>query len=208
MCKIDVLPNCAFAVVGAGKKVGGVPFDLKEFAVEACNTSGSLRDKADRFLDIAREPSNEIIQEMRQLAPQLYEEKLKQRWFIAGLFAGVQDRQLSVFVRGFRLNPNGVPVNIPGGDYNSSNGQLIELGHTYAIVDYVNAHPHWEDIGDIPALKMLINLEIEDKPKEVGPLISILEIDQWVMVPDKTTVRWIDPGACKPNAQKKSAKPN
>jgi hypothetical protein len=193
-CKIVVMPSCVFAMAGAFTQPD-THFNLHDLATTACMNPGDLRHKADSFLGIAREPVRKLAEYLRIANPQYYAQCIINGEFLVarGLFAGVQDKKLSVFGREVLTDNMGrVQVEPQDVQYDSSAGpQLMFGGFNEGIVAYLKAHRHWDRTMDaVTASKKFVRIEIDAHPDKVGLPVSILAIDR------RGSARWLERGAC------------
>jgi len=207
-CKIINTPNCVFSMAGQFTK--DFPrFDLQELATDACSQSGDLRRKADAFVQLAKAPTIRLVQYLHDHESAHFASAVASGDFIDVLFAGIDKRHLSVFVRGFRIQRDGAVQVVADeiSDTPKSHRGLL-AGVTEAIAKYVSVHKNWEEMGTPLAAKTFVEMEIAANPDMVGAPISILEIDQSILRPGQFATRWIESGACKADAQNQDAKPN
>lgn len=212
-CKIFETSDCGFALKG-NRGLYGTPdvpaFDVPSLAEQACKQPGDLHQRADAFLDIAAKPVGRMLKFLYRY-PEVYADKIR-RDFLDVLFVGVNDGRLAFFIRGFRAASDGSISEYRGKPKYSQRTPYTIGGTdegTKAIDDYMIANKDW-DKGDLAVVaKQFVEKAIQADPDNIGPPVSVLEIDQEVMRPDRFSARWIgDPGACKTDSQKKSANPN
>jgi hypothetical protein len=193
-CKIVVMPSCVFAMAGAITQPD-THFNLYDLATTACATPGDLRHKADSLLGIAREPVRKMAEYLRIANPRYYAQWIiNGEFLVAGvLFAGVQDKKLSVFARELMTDNMGtVQVEPQDVHYDSSAGpQLMFGGLNEGIVAYLNAHRNWDHSMDaVTASKKFVRIEIDAHPDKVGLPITVLVINR------RGSTRWLERGAC------------
>lgn len=111
--------------------------------------------------------------------------------FVFGTFEGGHP---SMFRVQFKLRTQGQKVTIkpirldcPG---NCPGGSVIaKLGHDKAVEDALRRNPNIWDLGFEPALRSLIQTEIEACPREVGPPVAIVRLSNRGLM-------WLEQGVC------------
>jgi hypothetical protein len=190
-CKIILKPGCTFGMAGLFYKEYPV-FHLQEMAEQACAAPGDLRDKADAFLDLSKDPVTDVAQYLRQNEPDFYGELTNSNGgeLIMVVFAGPQAGSASIFARGYKLDTNGglVPVSLDvsennngGGFFGGANGQ---------IAAYLKTHPNWQQMDTVKAARKFVQMEIKAHPEWVGPPVSVMTINRL------DEQKWTNPGVC------------
>jgi hypothetical protein len=205
-CKIVVTPDCVSAIAGF-REYGSL--DLYTMLRDSCVTPGDLRKKADTFDTEVRTPVYEFSQWALHNAPNFFDMHIAPGLnIVQALFAGVQDKHLSVFGRGIFMNSGAIDArSFDQTDASPVISPYVLLG-AMAIPDYINTHPDWNRGDMVAIVEHLMRLEISAHPDTVGSPVSIVEIGQSIMRPNDFTTSWIERGACQENAQNKNAKPN
>ena len=192
-CKIIRQPDCSFAMAGLLNKESP-PLQVKDLAEAACDLPGDLRDKADGFMALAREPVTTVAQFLRANEPQFYADMVANSGgeLVMVAFAGAQKGNPSIFVRGFKIDANGGLTAI---SYNvvAPNDLGFFAGFTETIKAYIKAHPQWTKMDRVSAARRFVQMEIDAHPEGVGAPVSILTIDKL----DRQ--KWISPGLCAPS---------
>ena len=188
-CKIINIPGCFVAIAGLSEEpVTG--FQLREIVRNACRSNGSLRDKAEAFLRISREPYQRAVMSLRgtqreRPSPALGNDRME------AVFAGLQDGHIALFVRGLAADPSG---NLSVERYESSAPSHRRVGFFLGlnkhIRSYISAHPDWEQQDFAELATQFVQLEIDAHPKLAGPPISEFELDK------DGNGRWLARGAC------------
>jgi len=190
-CKVIDMPGCFVAMAGLYEEpVTG--FHLHEAARAACQANGSLRDKAEAFLRISHEPYRRALMSLRKnqhgrSSPGLETERIE------AVFAGLQDGQLALIVRGLAAAPDG-NVLVERFESSAPTYQRIGffLGLNKHIRSYIRAHPDWHQQDFAELASRLVQMEIDAHPKLAGPPISEFEVDQ------DGNGHWLAPGVCYP----------
>jgi len=190
-CKIIAKPGCTFGMAGLFHKEYPA-FDLQELAEQACGVSGDLRHKADRFLDIAKDPVMTVAQYLQQNEPQFYGELTNSNGgeFVIVVFAGMEAGNSSIFARGYKLDGNGGigPVSLDVTENNAGVGFFG--GANGQIASYIKAHPSWQQMDKVAAARKFVQMEIAAHPRWVGPPVSVVTIDRL------DQQKWNNPGVC------------
>jgi len=202
-CKIIAKPGCTFGMAGLFYKEYPV-FHLQELAEQACGLPVDLRQKADAFLDIAKDPIMAVAQYLRQNEPDFYGALTNSNGgeLIMVVFAGPEAGSPSIFARGYKLDANGgiVPVSLDVTEEN--NGAGFFGGANGQIAAYIKKHPNWQDGDKVKAARHFVQLEIAAHPEWVGPPVSVVTINQL------DQQKWVNPGVCTvpPGAKKSKQK--
>lgn len=197
ICKIFSTPDCVYGVAGLGSSAG---FDAGGFARTACQTPGDLRHKADAFLAISQDALIKFTKEARQNNPVLYSRisnlaKDSRAVLVSVLFAGIEDRAPMVFIRGFRLDENKGSLQ-PFSMQLGGRRVYAVLGKKGEILAYMKSNPEVETQDVVSVAKTFVQLEINSQSSDVGPPISLLEINQSIMNPNQMGTHWIEQGVC------------
>jgi hypothetical protein len=188
-CKIINEPGCVVALAGLyAEKTSG--FEVRALVRRACNDPGNLQSKADKFVEAARAPYEAAIRRIREVSARDFA-KAAVNQPTEVLFAGIQDGQVALAVRGFIADSEArVTVerydNI--GAENSGIGYF--LGVNEEIRAYISSHPHWTKMGYPNAARRFVQMAIRAHPDLAGPPISEVELDR----NGKPT--WLSLGAC------------
>jgi hypothetical protein len=203
-CKIIAKPGCTFGMAGLFYKEYPV-FHLQELAEQACGAPGDLRDKADAFLNVAKDPVADVAQYLRQREPDFYGWLTNSNGgeLIMVVFAGTEAGIPSVFARGYKLDANGglVPVSLDVSENN--NGAGFFGGANGQIASYLKAHPNWQEMDTVKAARQFVQMEVKAHPEWVGPPISVMTINRL------DQQKWTNPGVCTvpPGQRSKKKKP-
>lgn len=189
-CKLIVLPDCAFAMAGFLARQQPY-FSLQELGENACAFPGNLKEKADKFLDLAGEPVTSIAQYLRENDPQFYADTFHRNGgeFAYVVFAGAVDGHPVAYARGFKIARDGT-VNPVSNDVTATGATGFFAGFNDHIAAYLKAHPKWSHKDTIDTTRMLMQLEIAAHPDSVGEPISILTVDR------KGKQHWVQAGVC------------
>lgn len=182
-------PDCIVAIAGLyTEKSSG--FDLRGLVHGACSDPGNLQSKAEAFVETARAPYEAAIRRIREVSPQDFARTTANQPTEV-IFAGVQDGQVALVVRGF-IADSEARVTVERydnlGPQNSGLGYF--LGLNKQIRAYVSSHPNWTKIGYPKAARRFVQMEIQAHPDLASPPISEVEID------GKGSVKWLSLGAC------------
>ena len=188
-CKIIQEPGCAAAMAGLYEEMTA-PFHLREFVRDACREPGDLRAKADAFLRISRRPYEQAVTGIRKEDPADFAKTIANKPTEV-IFAGLQDGEPGLIVRGLVADSNG-KIRVERFESTAPSygriGYFIGLnGH---IRSYLKSHPDWAKNDYAKLAPRFVELEIEAHPDLAGLPVSALEID------NKGVVLWLDKGAC------------
>ncbi len=202
-CKIVVKPGCTFGLAGLLHKEYPL-FDLQELADQACSLSGDLRYRADRFLEIAKDPALTVAQYLRVNERQFYGELTNSNGgeFVIVVFVGMEANVPSIFARGYKLDSNGGinPVSLDITEDKAGVGFFG--GASDQIASYIKVHPNWQKMDKVVAAGKFVQMEIAAHPKWVGPPVSVVTINRL------DQQEWNNPGLCvvQPDQQGKQKK--
>jgi hypothetical protein len=188
-CKIVQEPGCTAAMAGLYEEMT-TPFHLREFVRAACREPGDLRAKADAFLRISRKPYEKSVTGIRKEDPADFAKTIANKPTEV-IFAGIQDGELGLIVRGLVADSNG-KIRVERFESTAPSygriGYFIGLnGH---IRSYIKSHPEWAKEDYAKLAPRFVELEIEAHPDLAGLPVSALQID------DKGDVVWMAKGAC------------
>ena len=190
-CKIVAKPACTFGMAGLFYKEYPV-FHLQELAEQACGMPGDLRQKADAFLDIAKDPLMSVAQYIQQNEPKFFGELTSSNGgeLVMVVFAGPDPGNPAIFARGYKLGSNGSidPISLDATEDN--NGAGFFGGATAQIASYIKQHPNWQHEDKVKAARRFVQLEIAAHPEWVGPPVSVVTINQL------DQQKWPSPGVC------------
>jgi hypothetical protein len=188
-CKIVNEPGCVVAIAGLyTEKSSG--FELRALVRRACNDPGNLQSKAERFVEAARAPYEAAIRRIREASPQEFARTTVNQPTEV-IFAGVQDGQVALVVRGFIADSNArVTVERYDNVGPENSGLGYFLGLNKEIRAYVGVHPDWAKVGYPRAARQFVQMEIHAHPDLASPPISEVEIDS------KGRVKWLSLGVC------------
>jgi hypothetical protein len=202
-CKVFATKTCAFAIDGI---VGDrdIHFDVSKLALKACDFQGTLLAKVDYFQTEALPMVVQMSEHARRvLARKTYADLYETKdGFLAVTFAGMQDGHLSLITRGFEIGPQGVirrTLHPIVQETDSGAIPILLIGPDDAIIAYVHTHKDWAEKMDFAnAARVFIEQEIKDQAQTLGPPIAILEVEHDSMStdPSRTSVTWIERGAC------------
>jgi hypothetical protein len=189
-CKLIVKPECAFAMAGFLDKPDPY-FHLQDLGDAACQLQGTLKDKADGFIEIANDPVTSIAQYLQQNEPKFYSDTFSKNSgeFAFVVFAGAENGKPVAYARGFKVTSDG-SVNAISNDITGTGASGFFAGVTDHIAAYLKMNPNWTHMDTVALARKLVELEIAAHPDSVGPPISILTADR------KGKLKWINQGIC------------
>jgi hypothetical protein len=189
-CKLIVKPACAFAMAGFLDQPSPY-FHLQDLGEAACQLQGTLKDQADGFLEIAKDPVTSIAQYLHDNEPQFYSDAFSKNGgeFSVVVFVGEEKGKPVAYARGFKVAADG-SVSILSNDITGTGAAGFFAGVTDHIAIYLKENPHWDRMDTVSLVRKLVDLEIAAHPDEVGPPVSILTVDR------KGKQKWIDQGVC------------
>jgi hypothetical protein len=188
-CKIIQEAGCTVAMAGLYEE-RNTDFHLREFVRDACREPGDLRAKADAFLRISRRPYEQAVTGIRKGDPADFAKTIANKPTEV-IFAGIQQGELGLIVRGLVADSNG-KIRVERFESTAPSygriGYFIGLnGH---IRSYMKSHPDWARDDYAKLAPKLVELEIEAHPDLAGLPVSALQID------NKGEVVWLAKGAC------------
>lgn len=188
-CKIIQEPGCTAAMAGLYEE-RNQKFHLREYVSAACREPGDLRAKADAFLRIVRKPYGEAIMGMRRLDPADFAKTIANKPTEV-VFAGLQDGEIGLIVRGLVADTNGI---IRLERFESTAPSYKRIGYFVGlnghIRSYIQSHPDWTKEDYAKVAPKFVELEIEAHPDLAGLPVSALQID------NRGDVVWLAKGAC------------
>lgn len=189
-CKLIVEPGCAFAMAGFLDKPNPY-FHLQDLGEQACQVQGTLKEQADAFLEIARDPVSSIAQYLHDNEPQFYSDTFSNNGgeFSVVVFVGEENRKPVAYARGFRVSSDGSATPFSN-DITGTGATGFFAGVTDHIAAYLKATPNWGHMDAVSLARKLVGLEITAHPDEVGPPITIFTVDR------KGKQKWINRGIC------------
>jgi hypothetical protein len=195
-CKIVVMPDCVVAMAGATFSPR-FTFDLHRIARKACGVSGDLHNKADAFAKQALGAIRTLSQQILKISPAIYQKNFTPGHdIVQALFAGVQDRHLSLLGRAIVADSDATIHSKTVDAATNTPTPYALLGQNEAIIDYIGTDPEWDQDDSVVVVKKLLDMEVRARPDLVGPPISILEINQDLMSPEQSASKWLIEGAC------------
>lgn len=189
-CKLIVEPDCAFAMAGFLDKPDPY-FHLQDLGEAACQLQGTLKEQADGFLEIAKDPVESIAQYLHDNEPQFYNDTFSKNGgeFSVVVFVGEENGKAVAYARGFKVASDG-SVTAFSNDITGTGASGFFAGATDHIATYLKATPKWPHMDTVSLARTLVGLEIAAHPDEVGPPITILTVDR------KGKQKWISQGIC------------
>jgi hypothetical protein len=132
--------------------------------------------KAIAFGNIVRADLRKAMDYSRQHAPAIYKRDYEGRGVLDGLFSGFEGERPVIAISSFSLDQAGELherlIRVP----DDAGNNIAMSGEQQAALSFLAKNPDWPTT-DFPRLaKRLVELVIAEKPANVGPPISILEI--------------------------------
>lgn len=187
-CKIIRELDCVAALAGLFSD-GSSGFRLAELASAACRHPGSLREKADAFVDLSKGPYERAIRYAHLSRPVRRLELMPGTTQV--LFAGASNGHLAILVREFSLDQTGKVVVTSYGTTDRDTSRIgYFLGVNQHIRAYIRSNPQWELAGAAASARELVELEIAAHPDLAGPPVSVIQIGR------DGHVHWLDKGSC------------
>jgi hypothetical protein len=188
-CKIIDVQGCVVALAGLyAEESSG--FEVRALVRRACNAPGNLQSKAERFVEVARVPYEAAIRRIREVSGQDFV-KTAVNQPTEVIFAGVQDGQVALAVRGFIADAE---ARVTVERYDNVGPENSELGYFLGlnkeIRAYVRSHPEWTQMGYPEAARRFVQMEIRAHPDLASPPISEVEINS------NGRSTWLSVGAC------------
>ncbi|MGA7764922.1 MAG: hypothetical protein WCA27_01730 [Candidatus Sulfotelmatobacter sp.] len=186
-CKILQVNKCFFLIVGLRYKPE-THFDSTELEKKACEFNGVIEEKVRFFAKAVRGPLRQALEYSRLHDSKVYRRDYLGKVVVQGIFV---TRDIpKIISESFVLMSSGKLkeewIQIP-----NQAGNSIISGVQEAIQRFRIQNPSWEDGRYIvETARKYLELEITDKPQDVGPPVSILVIDRLV------GPHWIEQGVC------------
>jgi hypothetical protein len=190
VCKIYQLGNIFYAASGllSNPKTG---FDVDKVIAESFQKDADIADNASRFEKEIQKSLKEALENVKIESPNYFEQSIYSGDIVQILIAGIENNVPILVVLGFTVVSSlHEPVRIEtskGGCKGYTCEQelfLIAAGKHDALDRYVYNNPNIWNTSLINAARRLVELEIADKPEDVGPPVDILFIGlsqiQWI----------------------------
>jgi hypothetical protein len=188
-CKIIEEPGCTAAMAGLYEDIT-TAFHLRQLVRVACREPGDLRAKADAFLRISRRPYEQAVTGIRKEDPADFAKTIANKPTEV-IFAGIQDGEPGLIVRGLVADSNG---KIRVERFESTAPSYGRIGYFIGlngnIRSYIKSHPDWARDDYARLAPRFVELEIAAHPDLAGLPVSALQID------NKGDVVWLAKGAC------------
>lgn len=187
-CKIGQSEDVFFAIAGTLKN-DAIGWSVKESAIRASKTEGSLLDKVAAFERQVIPPLTQTLEMVKKDRPSFYEKKYNSgdKVALSIVFVRFEKGIPVILIREFQsLSPTSINIirtACPGNC--NEKVQFYYLGQSDAIKHFVDKNPPSLTPHNIASfVNKLVEVEIEDRPNEVGPPIDILRVE-------KDSARWI-----------------
>ena len=186
-----------------------ISVDVLESALKACATSGNLDTRADAFFDIVRAPVTNHVANLARQGPSALDGILRDGLFTV-MFLGRVNGYFVMASRGVGINADRSLQFLKNDELGNPN-KLVRVvagsGEGEDGIDsYLRSHPNWDEKDIAIAAKDILQAAIAAAPDEVGPPITVLEVDHNPLStdPDEINMHWVEPGACKQMPQGRS----
>lgn len=190
LCKIEQLGKFYYAGAGLSDNPF-VSYKLSKIVEEAFREGKTLTDKINRFERLVQTPLSKALEYVRRDNPRFFKDTFERgdRVALEVVFAGVVDGVPALTLRGFtieRFHPisaspthrRNCPGDCPTGTH------IYYMGWNKAMVNYAAMNPRVWDVGAVPAINKLLQIQANSTPNEVGGPIDILYITkdsaQWI----------------------------
>jgi len=188
-CKIGVGDGFFFALAGLYHNVE-TAFNPYMIIRDSSNLGLTIEKKVKRLEEMIEKPLTEILERLRRDSPLEYARRYQGGSALQIIFFGVEEGSTFMLAREFVPTATILfPVQIiifrykcPGDCENGE--EIYKLGESEAIDRFLIKEPDFWKNNPVDAIRKLIELEIADRPLNVGPPIDILQID-------KNGARWI-----------------
>lgn len=188
-CKIVQDEGCTAAIAGLYLETS-TDFHLRQFVHLACQEPGDLRTKGDAFLRMSQQPYEQAVKAIRTGRPADFAKAIANKPTEV-IFAGIQDGELGLIVRGLVADSTG-KIRVERFESTApSYGRIgFFIGLNGQIRSYIKSHPDWGKEDYTKLAPRFVELEIKAHPDLAGLPISTLQID------NKGNVVWLAKGAC------------
>jgi|ERR1700722_5841932 len=192
-CKIHITDQFAWATSGILNEPGGA-FDIWATAETAIKAGGSFDEIVTRF-------DRELISQLKELPPRIkrinprsYDEALKSGHAATIIFVKNTDVRLSDFMLPNKADPDSIEVvdqSCPGNLCIATNSIISMMGYYEAAqAEFVHNSKIWDQMGIVPALNYLMDIQHNTTPSMVAAPVSILRIDKG------GNFQWLQKGVC------------
>ena len=191
VCKIRQLGNIFYAISGSLVSNTKTGFDVDKVIAESFQKDADIADNASRFEKEIQKPLEEALENVKIEHPNYFEQSIYSHDFIQILIAGIENNVPILVVLGITVVSSlHEPVRIETNKYGCQGSTcpqelfLIAVGKHDVLDRYVYDNPNIWNTSLINAARRLVELEIADKPEDVGPPVDILFIGlsqiQWI----------------------------
>ena len=164
---------------------------LSKLVEEPFREGNSLTDKINKLDRLVQSPLSKALEYLRHDNPKFFKDTFDrgERVALEVVFAGVVDGIPIISLRNFtieRFHPISVSPtrrrNCPGNCPTET--QIYYVGWKDAMVNYATMNPGVWDVGAVPAINKLLQIQANSTPNEVGGPIDILYLTkdkaQWI----------------------------
>jgi hypothetical protein len=191
VCKIYQFGNIFYATSGPLLSNPKTGFIVDKIIAESFRKDKDIADNADRFKKEIQNPLMEALDNVKTEYPTYFERSIYGHEPVQILIAGIENNVPILVVLGFKVVSSLhelVRIESSEGGCKGSicqqNPFYIALGKHDALDRYVDNNPNIWNAGIINAARRLVEVEIADKPEDVGPPVDILFIGlsqiQWI----------------------------
>jgi len=193
VCKIYQFGNIFYATSGSLLSNPMTGFIGDKVIAKAFQKDKDIADNVDRFGNELQDPLKEAIENVKIEYPDYFEQNIFNHEPVQLLIAGIENGVPILMTRGFKVASSlGEPVRIEINKQGCKEPTCqqdhpfyIALGKHDALDRYVDNNPNiWSPGITDDAVRRLVEVEIADKPEDVGPPVDILFVGinqmQWI----------------------------
>ena len=190
-CKIGIANNVVWGYAGV-LAVPTVGFSLESEAEKFMSANEPFDSRVKKFETEVTERLDDIISRLKIGEPKYVANSVDGRMVTEILFAGEDQGLLRMIERRFVVRKGAGRVSVIRSDFPSARhpeSGWSALGQFEAIGKEMRAKPNLFDSGLEMGVERLIQVEIVERPEDVGPPVAVVRIE-------KNSIAWVKMGAC------------
>jgi len=192
VCKIIRTRSFVFAATGLVEE-GATGLNVQSLALTVSQTSGKLVEKVRDFEERLTDALLKSFKHIQQNDPNVFNRLPQDFWSVNAIFVGIENVRPVLFERSFKVvwsAEQDIKIDIwrrdcPYGINCDRKEGFSAYGQTDAIRSFLANNPKFWKVGFVRGARKLVELEIADKPNEVGLPIDIIRVD-------KMGINWIE----------------
>lgn len=191
-CKIFLVRNCVFMTSGLTAYTP-TEFNADDIARQACAEIGRPSIKARAFVRLVGDRLSDAVLHAMRDAPIALDPYKNDLPILTAVFSVINGGKPGCAIIKYRLGV-GDKVNLaPVVDIDLMPDDAGLFANKPAVSRFLEVNPNWmKHFGLADATREIVRMEIQDRPSQVGPPVSVLVIQN-------TGAKWVNYGLCKGN---------